>query len=74
MAREAELILEVLDRHLVQPGTIRLLGAALLLGYGLDRTTEDVDLLQDDAEVRALIETSDFGEALEATNRGRTRP
>lgn len=69
MAREAELILEVLDRHLARPGTIRLLGgAALILGYGLDRTTEDVDLLQDDAEVRALIETSEFGEALEATN------
>ncbi|MDP1827942.1 MAG: hypothetical protein Q8L48_32005 [Archangium sp.] len=54
MAREAELILQALDRHLEGPGTIRLLGgAALILGYGLDRATEDVDLLQDDAEVRA---------------------
>lgn len=48
---------------------IRLLGgAALTLGYGLDRATEDVDLLQDDAEVRALIDTAEFGEAVEATN------
>lgn len=70
MAREAELILQALDRHLEGPGTIRLLGgAALILGYGLDRATEDVDLLQDDAEVRALIETAEFGVALEATNR-----
>lgn len=69
MAREAQLILETLDGHLRGPGTIRLLGgAALTLGYGLDRATEDVDLLQDDAEVRALIEAAEFGEALEATN------
>ena len=69
MAREAELILEALDRHLRGPGRIRLLGgAALTLGYGLDRATEDVDLLQDDAEVQALIDTAEFGEALEATN------
>lgn len=69
MAREAALILETLDRHLQGPGTIRLLGgAALTLGYGLDRTTEDVDLLQDDAEVTALIEAAEFGQALEATN------
>lgn len=70
MAREAELILQALDRHLEGPGTIRLLGgAALILGYDLDRSTEDVDLLQDDVEVRALIETAEFGVALEATNR-----
>jgi hypothetical protein len=70
VAREAELILQALDRHLEGPGTIRLLGgAALILGYGLDRATEDVDLLQDEAEVRALIETAEFGAALEATNR-----
>lgn len=69
MAREAALILETLDRHLHGPGTIRLLGgAALTLGYGLDRSTEDVDLLQDDAEVRALIDAAEFGTALEATN------
>ncbi len=69
MAREAQLIVETLDKHLHGPGTIRLLGgAALTLGYGLDRSTEDVDLLQDDAEVRALIDTAEFGEALEATN------
>ncbi len=69
MAREAQLILETLDRHLHGPGTIRLLGgAALTLAYGLDRTTEDVDLLQDDAEMTALIEAAEFGEALQATN------
>ena len=69
MAREAALILETLDRHLRGPGVIRLLGgAALTLGYGLDRSTEDVDLLQDDAEVRALIDAAEFGEAIEATN------
>jgi hypothetical protein len=69
VAREAELILQTLDRHLRGPGTVRLLGgAALTLGYGLDRTTEDVDLLQDDAEVRVLIDAADFGEALHATN------
>ena len=69
MAREAALILETLDRHLRGPGLIRLLGgAALTLGYGLDRATEDVDLLQDDAEVRALIDKAEFGEAVEATN------
>lgn len=69
MAREAQLILETLDRHLHGPGTIRLLGgAALTLAYGLDRATEDVELLQDDAEMTALIEAAEFGEALEATN------
>lgn len=69
MASEAELILQTLDRHLRGPGTIRLLGgAALTLGYGLQRSTEDVDLLQDDAEVQALIDTADFGTALEAAN------
>jgi hypothetical protein len=69
VAREAALIVETLDRHLQGPGTIRLLGgAALTLGYGLDRVTEDVDLLQDDLEVQALIDTAEFGVALEATN------
>lgn len=69
MAREAELILETLDRHLQGPGTIRLLGgAALTVGYGLARATEDVDLLQDDAEVQALIAGADFGTALAAAN------
>jgi hypothetical protein len=51
------LILETLDRHLRGPGTIRLLGGgAMTLAYGMTRTTEDVDLLQDDAEVsRSLV-------------------
>ena len=69
MAREAELILETLDRHLAGPGTVRLLGgAALTVGYGLTRATEDVDLLQDDGEVQALIDSADFGLALDAAN------
>ena len=52
MAGEARLILETLDRHLTGPGTIRLLGgAALTLAYGLDRTTEDVALLQEELEL-----------------------
>ena len=69
MAREAELILQTLDRHLRGPGKIRLLGgAALTVGYGLTRATEDVDLLQDDAEVQALIDSADFGVALDAAN------
>jgi hypothetical protein len=44
VAREAALILETLDRHLRGLGVIRLLGgAALTLGYGLDRA-DDGDL------------------------------
>lgn len=69
MAREAALILETLDRHLKGPATIRLLGGgALTLAYGLERSTEDVDLLQDDAEIEAMLETADFGHALDDTN------
>jgi hypothetical protein len=69
VAREAELILQALDRHLTAPGKIRLLGgAALTLAYGMPRSTEDVDLLQDDVEVQALIDGADFGEALAAAN------
>jgi hypothetical protein len=65
----AERILEALARHLRGEAHVRLLGgAALVLGYGLDRTTEDADLLLDDAEMRLLIEEADFGAAIEATN------
>lgn len=70
MAHEAELIIRTLDRHLTAPGTIRLLGgAALVLGYGLQRATEDADLLLDDREAQALIDEAGFAEAVEATNR-----
>ncbi len=40
----------------------------MTVGYGLTRATEDVDLLQDDVEVQALIDSADFGVALEAAN------
>ena len=62
-------ILTVLDRHLSGPDEIRLLGgAALILGYGLRRSTEDVDLVLDQEEAEFLVESRDFGAALEATN------
>ncbi len=44
-------------------------GAAMILAYGMRRSTEDVDLLQDDDELRFLAEQRDFGFALEAANR-----
>lgn len=63
------LILTTLDRHLTAPGEVRLFGgAALILGYGGARQTEDADLLLDDAECRALIDGAGFSEAVEATN------
>lgn len=66
----AEHILRTLGRHLEGPAHVRLLGgAALILGYGLHRSTEDVDLLLDDREVNLLIEEANIGAALEATNR-----
>jgi hypothetical protein len=69
VAGEAALILRTLDRHLTGPAHIRLLGgAALILAYGMGRSTEDADLLQDDAEMETLIEQGGFAEAVEATN------
>jgi len=66
----AEQILEALDRHLEGPARIRILGgAALILGYGLNRSTEGVDLLADDREIELLISQANFAVALEATNR-----
>lgn len=63
------LILRTLDKHLTGPGRIRLFGgAALILGYGRARQTEDADLLLDDAECVTLIEDAGFSEAVEATN------
>lgn len=63
------LILKTLDKHLTAPGSIRLFGgAALVLGYGRQRLTEDADLLLDDRECRALIDQCGFSEAVEATN------
>lgn len=62
-------ILTVLDRHVTGRCELRLLGgAALILGYGLRRATEDVDLLIDDAEAMFLAEHRQLGAALEATN------
>ena len=70
MAAEAELILRTLDRHLTARGRVRLLGgAALILGYGMNRATEDADLVMEDAEVLALMGSCGFSEALDATNR-----
>ena len=70
MASAPELILRTLDRHLTGAGVIRLLGgAALILGYGRARATEDADLLLDDAECQALIDGAGFSEAVELTNR-----
>lgn len=63
------LILRTLDRHLTAPGEVRLFGgAAFVLGYGRDRTTDDADLLLDDRECQVLIDTAGFGEAIDATN------
>lgn len=68
MAEAALEILTTLDRHLGAPAEIRLLGgAAVILGYGFDRATEDADLLQDERELEILVEQADFGSALEAT-------
>ncbi len=65
----AEKIIRTLDRHLEGPARIRLMGgAAMILGYGLSRATEDVDLLADDREIEALIEEANLGAALERTN------
>ncbi|MBI5548285.1 MAG: hypothetical protein HY901_30765 [Deltaproteobacteria bacterium] len=70
MANPAQVILSTLDRHLKGPTSLRLMGgAALILGYQLDRATEDADLLIEQAELEALVENAEFGEALEATNR-----
>lgn len=63
-------ILLTLDAHLTDRVDIRLMGgAALILAYGMARSTEDVDLLHDDDELRFLAEERDFGFALEAANR-----
>ena len=55
-------ILLTLDSHLSQRAEIRLMGgAAMILAYGRRRMTEDVDLLQDQAELEFLAEERDFG-------------
>jgi len=62
-------ILRTLARHLAGPAHLRLLGgAALVVGYGLERATEDADLLLDDAELQALVDQADLGTALERAN------
>ena len=69
MEQGAAKILRTLDRHLTGPGKLRLMGgAALILGYGMSRSTEDADLLQDDAEMQALVDEADIGAALEKAN------
>jgi len=66
----AQVILATLDRHLRGPASLRLTGgAALVLGYGCERATEDADIVLEDAELEALVERSDFGASLEAANR-----
>lgn len=66
----AERILRTLGRHLEGPAHVRLLGgAALVLGYGLERATEDADLLLEDRELELLVSKANFGAAVEATNR-----
>jgi hypothetical protein len=69
MAKTAAIILKTLDKHLARPVELRLMGgAALTLVYGLDRATEDADLLMDDQEATFLAEQCNFAEALEKTN------
>jgi hypothetical protein len=66
----AVVILSTLDRHLIKPATIRLMGgAALVLGYGRERATEDADLLMAEEELEVLADEVGFGAALENTNR-----
>lgn len=65
----AERIMITLGRHLEGPAHIRLMGGgALILGYGMPRTTEDADLLLEDGELEALIQDANIGAAIEATN------
>jgi hypothetical protein len=44
-------------------------GAALILGYHLQRATEDADLLHDDDEMQILVDEGGFADAVAATNR-----
>ena len=54
------LILRTLDRHLTAAGEVRLFGgAAFVLGYGRDRTTDDADL----ADVGFLLKTGQLSPA-----------
>jgi len=70
MANPAALMLRTLDRHMKGPGQLRLMGgAAMVLAYGMQRGTEDIDLLMEDRELELLVERADLGAALAATNR-----
>lgn len=69
METSAHLILRTLERHLAGPAHLRLFGgAALILGYGATRFTEDADCLLDDRELQLLLDEADFARALELTN------
>jgi uncharacterized nucleotidyltransferase DUF6036 len=69
VADGASQILTALDQHLTGPARIRLMGgAALILGYGMPRATEDADLLMDQAEGQALIDEAGLDDAIQATN------
>ena len=68
METSAHLILRTLARHLRVEASVRLFGgAALILGYGARRFTEDADLLLDDAEFQVLVDAG-LEQALERTN------
>lgn len=69
METSAHLILRTLEKHLAGPAQLRLFGgAALVLGYGATRFTEDADCLLDDRELQLLLDKADFARAIELTN------
>lgn len=68
METTAHLILSTLAKNLASPARVRLFGgAALILGYGATRFTEDADLLLDDEEFGLLAEAG-LERAVESTN------
>lgn len=70
MAGEAIRILRELDGRLSQRCTLRIIGgASLILAYGFDRATEDVDMILDDSEFQFLVDECNWEHAIEETNR-----
>ena len=62
-------ILRTLAKHLEGPASVRLMGgAALIVGYGSNRATEDADLLMTDAELFAFMDSAELGAAIQSTN------